>query len=80
MRASEGKGGVERVRFVSKPSSTRSCASFVVRIFRIPKILTMIKFDCFFEESKSNLPPEEYYPDGRFNHNQQIHERLNFLK
>jgi hypothetical protein len=40
----------------------------------------MIKFDCFFEESKSNLPPEEYYPDGRFNHNQQIHERLNFLK
>jgi ubiquitin carboxyl-terminal hydrolase 9/24 len=32
------------------------------------------------EESKLNLSSEEYYPDGRFNHNQQIHERLNFLK
>ncbi|CAF2622279.1 unnamed protein product [Rotaria sp. Silwood2] len=32
------------------------------------------------EEAKSIILPEEYYPDGRFNHNQQIHERLNFLK
>jgi ubiquitin carboxyl-terminal hydrolase 9/24 len=33
------------------------------------------------EESKLNLSsPEEYYSDGRFNHNQQIQERLNFLK
>ncbi|CAF0941972.1 unnamed protein product [Adineta ricciae] len=31
-------------------------------------------------EGKGNLVPEEYYADGRFNHNQQIHERLNFLK
>ncbi|CAF3465340.1 unnamed protein product, partial [Rotaria sp. Silwood2] len=30
--------------------------------------------------AKSIILPEEYYPDGRFNHNQQIHERLNFLK
>ncbi len=30
---------VERLRFVSKPSSARSCASFVVRIFRIPVFL-----------------------------------------
>jgi len=31
-------------------------------------------------ETKKILPPEDYYPDGRFNHNQQIHERLTFLK
>ncbi len=36
-------------------------------------------FDLFLE-TKKILPPEDYYPDGRFNHNQQIHERLNFLK
>ena len=35
-RDGEGEGVVERVRFVSKPSSARPCASFVVRIFRIP--------------------------------------------
>ncbi|CAF3335952.1 unnamed protein product [Rotaria socialis] len=32
------------------------------------------------EEAKANTSPEDYYADGRFNHNQQIHERLNFLK
>ncbi|CAF1148229.1 unnamed protein product [Rotaria sordida] len=32
------------------------------------------------EETKKILPPEDYYPDGRFNHNQQINERLVFLK
>ncbi|CAF5163366.1 unnamed protein product [Rotaria magnacalcarata] len=31
-------------------------------------------------ETKKILPPEDYYPDGRFNHNQQINERLVFLK
>ncbi|CAF3635592.1 unnamed protein product [Rotaria socialis] len=32
------------------------------------------------EETKKILPPEDYYPDGRFNHSQQINERLVFLK
>ena len=31
-------------------------------------------------DSKANSSPDEYYPDGRFNHTQQIYERLNFLK
>jgi hypothetical protein len=35
---------------------------------------------CKENEPKMSLSPEEYYSDGRFNHNQQIHERLNFLK
>ncbi|UJR08730.1 hypothetical protein I4U23_012987 [Adineta vaga] len=32
------------------------------------------------DETKKILPAEEYFPDGRFNHNLQIHERLTFLK
>ncbi|CAF1165958.1 unnamed protein product [Adineta steineri] len=32
------------------------------------------------EKKKILPPPEEYYPDGRFDHNHQIHERLTFLK
>ena len=32
------------------------------------------------KKCKDNINPEEFYPDDRFNHNQQIHERLNFLK
>ncbi|CAF3578443.1 unnamed protein product, partial [Rotaria sp. Silwood2] len=32
------------------------------------------------DETKKILPPEDYYPDGHFNHNQQINERLIFLK
>ncbi|CAF4473380.1 unnamed protein product, partial [Didymodactylos carnosus] len=31
------------------------------------------------EDSKATIP-EDYYPDGRFNHIQQIQERLSFLK
>jgi ubiquitin carboxyl-terminal hydrolase 9/24 len=38
----------------------------------------------YMEKTRANkesiLSPDDYYPDGRFNHNQQIHERLNFLK
>ena len=26
------------------------------------------------------LDPAEYYPDGRFNHNSQVQERLNFIR
>ena len=37
-------------------------------------------FHFFSIELKTNFIPEEYYPDSRFHHNQQIHERLNFLK
>ena len=55
------------------------------RKYKEGKILfQMIKMICFhdfyFSESKSSLTSEEYDPDGRFNHNQQIQERLNFLK
>ncbi len=34
----------------------------------------------FVLETKKILPPEDYYPDERFNHIQQICERLTFLK
>ncbi len=34
----------------------------------------------FFVETKKIIPPDDYYPDGRFNHNQQIQERLLSLK
>ena len=43
-------------------------------------LLFFIEFHDFHSESKGNFQSEEYYPDGRFNHRQQIHERLNFLK
>lgn len=33
-----------------------------------------------FLENKKILPPEEVYPDNRFDHNQQIHERLIFIR
>ncbi|CAF0890240.1 unnamed protein product [Adineta ricciae] len=32
------------------------------------------------QDENKILPPEDFYPDGRFNHNYQIHERLTFLK